>query len=147
MYITPHPTHHTPHQTSHHTPHHTPHPTHPPHPKDTPHTPSQSTSDALEKAQRVRTLLAPFVLRRLKSEVAQQLVPKQHEVIAVDMTPRQAVLYEETKRAFQEEMSGYGFMVGYEIWWCMVVVMYGGGGWCVVLVSWWCEELVGGVVW
>jgi SNF2 family DNA or RNA helicase len=50
--------------------------------------------EALDKALRVRSLLAPFVLRRLKGEVARQLTPKRHEVIEVSMQGRQLALYE-----------------------------------------------------
>lgn len=44
-------------------------------------------------AERMQGLLRPFVLRRLKTEVATQLVPKQHQLHKVPMTPEQARLY------------------------------------------------------
>ena len=43
----------------------------------------------------MQALLRPFVLRRLKTEVANQLVPKRHVVHQVAMTPEQAKLYAE----------------------------------------------------
>lgn len=44
-------------------------------------------------ADRMRRLLSPFILRRLKSEVAGQLVPKVHILKEVDMVPEQEEVY------------------------------------------------------
>ena len=41
----------------------------------------------------MKALLGPFVLRRLKAEVAQQLAPKQQRLELVALTPVQAALY------------------------------------------------------
>ncbi len=42
---------------------------------------------------RMKQLLGPFVLRRLKTEVAGQLTPKQHTTKFIDMSPEQRQLY------------------------------------------------------
>ena len=44
-------------------------------------------------AARMKALLGPFVLRRLKTEVADQLAPKLHILRTVPMAERQASLY------------------------------------------------------
>ena len=51
---------------------------------------------------RIRTLIEPFVLRRLKSEVLQQLVKKEEKMHMIDMLPDQRVAYDEVVRAFTE---------------------------------------------
>lgn len=43
----------------------------------------------------IRRVLAPVLLRRLKDEVAEQLMAKRHYVDMVDMTERQRSVYEE----------------------------------------------------
>ncbi len=43
---------------------------------------------------RMKQLLGPFVLRRLKTEVAGQLTPKQHTTKFIDMSPVQGELYQ-----------------------------------------------------
>ena len=45
--------------------------------------------------QRMKRLLGPFVLRRLKADVAGQLAPKDQRVAMLDMTPVQAGMYTE----------------------------------------------------
>lgn len=44
-------------------------------------------------AERMKNLLKPFVLRRLKTEVASQLAAKQHRLYSLGMTPAQADAY------------------------------------------------------
>lgn len=44
-------------------------------------------------AERMQNLLRPFVLRRLKTEVANQLAPKKHKLHKLAMTDEQALLY------------------------------------------------------
>ena len=44
-------------------------------------------------AERMKNLLKPFVLRRLKTEVASQLAAKQHKLYSLGMTPAQADAY------------------------------------------------------
>lgn len=73
----------------------------------------QTAEEALDKAQRVRGLLAPFVLRRLKGEVAKQLAPKQHVVIEVPMEGRQLALYEATQQRLREEVSRCVWVAGF----------------------------------
>ena len=48
---------------------------------------------------RLRRLLAPFILRRLKAHVLTQLVPKVEEEALVEMSPRQRLVYEKILRA------------------------------------------------
>ena len=55
-------------------------------------------------AERMKGLLRPFVLRRLKTEVANQLVPKQHKLHCLPMTPEQAQLYADSLAAFQADI-------------------------------------------
>ncbi|CAM6084937.1 unnamed protein product [Calypogeia fissa] len=43
----------------------------------------------------MKSILGPFVLRRLKSDVMQQLVPKIHKVECIAMEPDQALAYQE----------------------------------------------------
>ena len=70
-------------------------------------------------AERMRHLLAPFVLRRLKSEVAGQLTPKQHHVEQVRATATQGALY---KQAFsdirQEARTAAGEVLCWGVWQC-----------------------------
>eukprot|EP00884_Botryococcus_braunii_P000672 jgi/Botrbrau1/10605/Bobra.0358s0024.1 len=47
-----------------------------------------------ERIERMKRLLAPFVLRRLKSEVASQLQSKTHILQKVEMVPDQAAAYQ-----------------------------------------------------
>lgn len=44
--------------------------------------------------ERMRGMLEPFLLRRLKSEVASQLTAKRHQERRVPMVPVQAALYQ-----------------------------------------------------
>ena len=50
---------------------------------------------ARARAKRIRTLIGPFVLRRLKSQVLEALPPKTEEVTTVAMTPAQSTIYKE----------------------------------------------------
>lgn len=54
--------------------------------------------------ERMKKLLAPFVLRRLKSEVADQLVTKSHRLEKVEMTSSQAELYHQTVNNMKAEL-------------------------------------------
>ena len=47
---------------------------------------------------RMKKLLGPFVLRRLKSEISEQLVTKSHALKDVEMTGAQAELYSQARR-------------------------------------------------
>ena len=55
----------------------------------------QEEEEVSRLAERMQALLRPFVLRRLKTEVANQLVPKRHIVHQVAMTAEQGRLYAE----------------------------------------------------
>ncbi|KAF6259017.1 SNF2 family N-terminal domain-containing protein [Scenedesmus sp. NREL 46B-D3] len=54
--------------------------------------------------QRMRGLLAPFVLRRLKSELAEQMVTKSHKMHEVAMTPQQSSLYKAAVQKVRDEV-------------------------------------------
>ncbi|WIA09411.1 hypothetical protein OEZ85_008816 [Tetradesmus obliquus] len=54
--------------------------------------------------QRMRGLLAPFVLRRLKSELAEQMVTKSHKMHEVAMTPEQSSLYKAAVQKVRDEV-------------------------------------------
>jgi SWI/SNF-related matrix-associated actin-dependent regulator 1 of chromatin subfamily A len=56
-----------------------------------------------EAAQRIRRLVAPFYLRRLKSEVMSQLPPKTSHVIEVEMGKDQAELYQGIIDAYRNQ--------------------------------------------
>ncbi|GAX85084.1 hypothetical protein CEUSTIGMA_g12504.t1 [Chlamydomonas eustigma] len=69
---------------------------------------SMKKLDEDEQAARVdryKALLAPFILRRLKSEVATQLVPKKHIVEEVEMTPAQSKLYKAAVESMRREVA------------------------------------------
>ena len=53
----------------------------------------QGEEEVNKLAERMQNLLRPFVLRRLKTEVASQLAPKTHALHKVSMTSEQAELY------------------------------------------------------
>jgi SWI/SNF-related matrix-associated actin-dependent regulator 1 of chromatin subfamily A len=54
---------------------------------------------------RVRAMLAPFVLRRLKSEVLAQLTPKTQHLERLDMIPSQKALYDSVLTSVGREMA------------------------------------------
>ncbi|GFR44725.1 hypothetical protein Agub_g6050, partial [Astrephomene gubernaculifera] len=54
---------------------------------------------------RMKQLLQPFILRRLKSEVADQLVAKKQHIVQLDMVPEQRQLYESTIASMRDEVS------------------------------------------
>jgi superfamily II DNA or RNA helicase len=63
--------------------------------------------------ERLRRRIQPFILRRLKTEVAQDLPPKTESVAWCDMEPGQASLYrevlEESRRKVHESIEKVGF--------------------------------------
>ncbi|KAK9838506.1 hypothetical protein WJX81_003780 [Elliptochloris bilobata] len=59
-------------------------------------------------AKRMKALLGPFVLRRLKSEVASQLVLKQQRVEQLEMTEVQATLYAEALQSLRSAACSSG---------------------------------------
>ena len=72
---------------------------------------TQGTSGGARKAvsddtiARVRAMLAPFVLRRLKSEVLAQLTPKTQHLERLDMIPSQKALYDSVLTSVGREMA------------------------------------------
>ena len=59
--------------------------------------------EARRRAARVKTILKPFILRRLKEEVATELIAKKREKRVEEMTEVQATLYETTLEEAREE--------------------------------------------
>ena len=63
-------------------------------------------------AERMKALLGPFVLRRLKSEVASQLAAKQQRVDFVTMTPVQADMYAAAVQLLRQDAANAGLQSG-----------------------------------
>lgn len=61
-----------------------------------------------EAGARLRRLIKPFVLRRTKSQVLQQLPPRTDLVLHVELSPREAALYETIRKQALERISGAG---------------------------------------
>ncbi|WP_026950683.1 DEAD/DEAH box helicase [Algoriphagus mannitolivorans] len=59
-----------------------------------------------DKASRLHAMIKPFILRRLKSQVAQDLPEKLTNVKYSDMTPEQEKVYEEVKSYYREKIIG-----------------------------------------
>ena len=55
--------------------------------------------------ERMKAVLSPFVLRRLKAEVASQLTAKQHHEEVVHMTEQQTALYKTAVLQLRAEIS------------------------------------------
>lgn len=55
--------------------------------------------------ERMKALLSPFVLRRLKSQVASQLTAKQQHEEVVSMTPEQAALYQKAVQQLRADVA------------------------------------------
>ena len=55
--------------------------------------------------ERMKSMLGPFVLRRLKSDVASQLTAKQHKVEMVSMAESQAQLYKEAVQELKAQVA------------------------------------------
>ena len=68
----------------------------------------QDEEEVARLAERMRHLLAPFVLRRLKSEVAGQLTAKQHRTEQVSMTEAQGDLYKQAFSDIRKEATAAG---------------------------------------
>ncbi len=66
-----------------------------------------SDPDARAKAlARLRSRIRPFVLRRLKREVASELPPRQEQVLYCDLGPAERRLYEAVKGSYRETVMG-----------------------------------------
>jgi superfamily II DNA or RNA helicase len=57
-----------------------------------------------EKARKLQAIIKPFVLRRTKEQVAEELPPKTEQVIYCDMSEDQAAYYEKTKSAYRNDL-------------------------------------------
>ena len=66
-------------------------------------TPVERDGDPAARA-RLRRLVAPFVLRRLKTEVLDDLPPRTEIVLHVDLSPAEAALYEALRRRAVEDL-------------------------------------------
>ena len=66
-------------------------------------TPVERDGDPAARA-RLRRLIAPFVLRRLKTEVLDDLPPRTEIVLHVEMSPAEAALYEALRRRAVEDL-------------------------------------------
>ena len=65
--------------------------------------PVERDADAAARA-RLRRLIAPFVLRRLKTEVLDDLPPRTEVTLHVEMSPAEAALYEALRRRAVEDL-------------------------------------------
>ena len=54
---------------------------------------------------RLRRLVAPFILRRLKSEVLDDLPPRTEITLHVEMSPAEASFYEALRRRAMEDLA------------------------------------------
>lgn len=66
-------------------------------------TPIEKQNDA-GKMQQLRAIIKPFVLRRTKNQVAQELPPKVEQVVYCNMTEEQSEAYETVKSYFRNEI-------------------------------------------
>lgn len=57
-----------------------------------------------EKARKLQAIIKPFVLRRTKEQVAEELPPKTEQVFYCDMSEDQAAYYEKTKSAYRNDL-------------------------------------------
>ncbi|MBB6502233.1 DEAD/DEAH box helicase [Pedobacter cryoconitis] len=57
-----------------------------------------------EKARKLQAIIKPFVLRRTKEQVAEELPAKTEQVIYCDMSEDQATYYEKTKSAYRNDL-------------------------------------------
>ena len=68
-------------------------------------TPIEKENDG-SHATKLRAIIAPFVLRRTKTEVAPELPPRIEQVIFCEMTQAQNEVYEQHKASFRNEILG-----------------------------------------
>jgi SNF2 family DNA or RNA helicase len=57
-----------------------------------------------DKAEKLQSIIKPFILRRTKQQVASELPPKTENIYYSDMSPAQEELYEETKSYYRNEI-------------------------------------------
>ena len=67
-----------------------------------------------DAARELSAKIRPFILRRLKEEVAKELPERTEQVIYVDMSPEQALLYEKQRAFYQKLISGEIAANGFE---------------------------------
>jgi superfamily II DNA or RNA helicase len=60
----------------------------------------------VDRTEKLRKLIHPFILRRTKTQVATELPPKVEQVHFCEMTEGQKKLYEETKNAYRNYLLG-----------------------------------------
>ena len=63
-----------------------------------------NTDAAVQARTRLRRLVAPFILRRLKSEVLDDLPPRTEITLHVEMSPAEASFYEALRRRAMEDL-------------------------------------------
>ncbi|MCB9728702.1 MAG: SNF2 helicase associated domain-containing protein [Deltaproteobacteria bacterium] len=64
----------------------------------------RSGAEKPEDIEGLRIKVAPFMLRRVKSEVAKELPPKTEQIIHVPLTPRQQELYDEVRALTKQKV-------------------------------------------
>ncbi len=69
--------------------------------------------------ERMKAVLGPFVLRRLKSEVASQLTAKQQHEQVVEMTQQQTKVYHKAVQHLRAKIGANGKGV---FAWCLITV-------------------------
>jgi superfamily II DNA or RNA helicase len=57
-----------------------------------------------EKSRKLQAIIKPFVLRRTKEQVAEELPPKTEQIIYCEMSEDQAAYYEKTKSAYRNDL-------------------------------------------
>jgi hypothetical protein len=57
-----------------------------------------------EKAKKLQAIIKPFILRRTKEQVAEELPPKTEQIFYCDMSEDQAAYYEKTKSAYRNDL-------------------------------------------
>jgi SNF2 family DNA or RNA helicase len=67
-----------------------------------------------DSAKELAAKIRPFILRRLKHEVAKELPERTEQVIYVDMTPEQALIYEKQRKFYQDMIKGEIAKNGFE---------------------------------
>ena len=75
--------------------------------------PIQKENDE-EAARELSAKIRPFILRRLKQEVAKELPERTEQVMYVDMSPEQAALYEQQRIFYQKLIKGEIAKNGFE---------------------------------
>ena len=66
---------------------------------------SGQTPQSMDKIEALKTLVSPYILRRLKSQVLAELPPKTEQIIYVEQTEEEAVFYEALRRQAEERMA------------------------------------------